>query len=47
MKATRIVEGSRRYETAKFLRTQLNAGRPKNSQTKYRAKRKDAGKKRK
>ena len=45
--ASRIIKGSgNRYETASWLRKQINAGVPKNSKIKYRAQRKDAGKKR-
>jgi len=48
MPKTQVIKGStRRYETAAFLRRQLNAGKPASCKTKYRAQRSDAGKKRK
>ena len=45
--SSRIIKGSsRRYETASWLRKQINAGVPKSCKIKFRAQRKDAGKKR-
>ena len=45
--AFRIIKGSsHRYETASWLRKQINAGVPKGCKIKFRAQRKDAGTKR-